>query len=47
MYGEFHNMNDKEFLNWIYERLKYQYKEPEESDYMRKLSNIIDNTKRI
>jgi hypothetical protein len=46
MFDQFGKLNDKEFLNWIYERLKYQYKELDEYDYMRRLASIIDKLPR-
>lgn len=36
-------MTDKEFLNWIYERLLYVHKEHANYDYMHRLRSIIDN----
>jgi len=35
-------MRDKEFLKWLYKRLLYMYKEDPDSDYMHKLSAIIE-----
>lgn len=35
-------MNDKEFLEWIYQRLLKVHKENKNVDYMHKLKNIID-----
>lgn len=37
-------MKDKEFLNWIYERLVHVHGEPENVDYMNKLRCIIKMT---
>ena len=37
-------MGDKKFLEWIYNRLLYQYKENPDIDYMRKLKSIIEST---
>jgi len=34
---------DKEFLQWIYDRIKHVYGEDSNMDYMRKLKSIIDN----
>jgi hypothetical protein len=34
---------DKEFLQWIYDRLLYVYKENPSYDYMFKLKAIIEN----
>ena len=34
-------MKDKEFLEWIYNRLIITHKENENYDYMHKLRNII------
>lgn len=34
---------DKEFLQWIYDRMKLVYGEDSNMDYMRKLKSIIDN----
>ncbi len=36
-------MNDKDFLQWIYDRLKYQYNENINVDYMSKLKCIIED----
>ena len=36
-------MKDKEFLQWIYDRLRYQYDESIHIDYMNKLRNIIEH----
>lgn len=47
MHDQFDGMNDKEFLNWVYERLKYIHKEDERSTYMRRFSKIIDDTPRL
>jgi hypothetical protein len=47
MKDAFDEMNDKEVLNWFYERLKYIHKEIEESTYMKRLSSIIDKMPRI
>lgn len=35
-------MSDKEFLQWIYERLTNMYDEKEYYDYMIRLKKIID-----
>ncbi len=35
-------VKDKDFLEWIYDRLKYQYDESIHIDYMRKLKCIIE-----
>jgi len=35
---------DKEFLQWLYDRIKNIYHEDSNMDYMRKLKSIIDNT---
>ena len=35
-------MTDKEFLQWIYDRLIHVYKENKNYDYMHKLKEIID-----
>jgi len=37
-------MNDKQFLQWIYDRLKYEHGEDYRVDYMGKLRNIIAAT---
>ena len=34
-------MNNKEFLNWIYERLKVIHKENEDMDYMIRLKQLV------
>lgn len=34
-------MSDKEFLQWIYDRLVYVHKENDLYDYMHRLRNII------
>ncbi len=47
MFGQFSRQNDKEFLNWIYKRLKYVHEENENCDYMRRLASIIDKTPRL
>jgi len=36
-------MKDKEFLQWLYDRLIQKHKEHHNFDYMRQLKNIIDN----
>lgn len=36
-------MSDKEFLQWIYNRLVNVHDEKELYDYMQKLKDIIDN----
>jgi hypothetical protein len=33
-------MNDKEFLQWVYNRMKYVYKENENFDFMRQMKRI-------
>ncbi len=38
-------MTDKQILEWFYERLHYIYMENENSDYMLRLRQIIDNWK--
>lgn len=38
-------MNDKEFLTWIYERMKNVHQEDEDVDYMIRFKNIIDSMK--
>jgi len=38
-------MDDKEFLQWIYERLLYVYHENENVDYMHRLKKIIESVK--
>jgi hypothetical protein len=35
-------VSDKQFLIWLYERLYYVHKEPQQVDYMLKLGSIID-----
>jgi len=35
-------MENKEFLQWIYDRLIYVYNEDKDYDYMHKLKSIID-----
>lgn len=35
-------MSDKEFLQWIFERLHHVYQESPNFDYMRRLQQIID-----
>jgi len=37
-------MNDKEFLQWLYERLRYVHKENINVDYMHKLKAIVRST---
>ena len=37
-------MKDKEFLEWIYDRLAIRYEEDERSDYMYKFRAIIRAT---
>ena len=36
-------MSDKEFLQWIYDRMVHQYNENPLYDYMHKLKAIVDN----
>lgn len=36
-------MNDKKFLQWIYDRLMYKHGENKDYDYMHKLKAIITN----
>lgn len=36
------DMNDKEFLQWIYDRLVMRHKEDERKDYMMRFRNIIN-----
>jgi hypothetical protein len=36
-------MKDKEFLQWIHDRLKNVHKENEDYDYMHRLRKIIKN----
>ena len=33
---------DEEFLQWIYDRLRYIHHEPAKVDYMKRLQAIID-----
>ena len=35
-------IQDKEFLQWIHDRLHYVYKEPYNMDFMHKLRAIIE-----
>ena len=35
--------SDKEFMSWIYDRLRYVHKEDIRLDYMRKLKSIISH----
>jgi hypothetical protein len=35
-------MNDKEFLQWIHDRLQYIHHEPGNIDYMKRLQALID-----
>lgn len=37
-------LKDKEFLEWLRDRLHYQHNEKLNVDYMMKLQAIIDNT---
>jgi len=37
-------MNDKDFLQWIHDRLVKIHDEHPNADYMNKLQNIIDET---
>lgn len=37
-------MTDREFLDWLHQRLKFVHGEDERVDYMRKLRAIIDAT---
>ena len=36
-------MTNREFLNWLYNRLHYVYNEPYSKDYMIKLKELIDS----
>ena len=36
--------NDKEFLQWIHDRLVHVHNEDENFDYMHKLKNVIRST---
>jgi len=36
-------MNDKEFLQWIWDRLKFQHGENPNVDYMRNFKRIIED----
>jgi hypothetical protein len=36
-------MKDKEFLQWIYERMEYVHHENPLKDYMHKLKAIVDD----
>ena len=40
-------MTDKEFLQWIYERLVYVHKTNPNLDYMHRLKKIIETTEDI
>jgi len=37
-------MNDKEFLQWIFDRLEQVHKENKNFDYMHKLKAIVEGT---
>lgn len=43
MIDQHSELTDKEFLQWIHDRLEFVYKENKTYDYMYRLKAIIDN----